>query len=667
MFNLRKSLIKLAKKFESAWQTVDWLGSNVQLEAGWYILEFVIEGANVPTQKLVVKKHGGGVFERVLVGATTGRNRKLVYLPAGRLLAFSQSLDFITFARVPAWEGRARVMLICARYQLDFFGPITLLKMLLIQFKSPLELSEDVMNFYMPPEANVLVRFEYWRRRPRRASLFVWWLRNIKIGVVIEDEQQREALQDLTCPPDYIIHQKAECAPVGEVDYYLPLASTEILRKESLLILKLELWRAKRRLKGKPILVYTDHDYAPTQTNGQPAQLAVYKPSASLAYLHCFNYIGFAFAIAATELDSDSPLDILDEDKQYEYLLRLLARSDQCLHVPELIFFSKRTKSLGTPKPPTRDSLWPNIDWVPSSHGNRLVAAPTWSHEPSVDLLIPTRDGLEFLKPCVEGILDKTIHQNYHIYIVDNGSEKRETLEWLGKISEDPRVSIVDFPGEFNFSAINNKAAAAGSGDFIGLINNDIEVINGNWLTEMLVWAVQPSVGIVGAKLLFGNDLVQHAGVTIGMGNAAGHLHRLEPKDSPGYQNRCIATQNMMAVTAACLITPRQVYERMDGLNERDFKVAYNDIDYCLRVERSGLEVIWTPEACLYHLESVSRGDDMSDAHIERYFKELTRLQKRWKTKGFVDKYYNKNLRIGDEGVYPHVVSENVDALNYLG
>jgi len=274
---------------------------------------------------------------------------------------------------------------------------------------------------------------------------------------------------------------------------------------------------------------------------------------------------------------------------------------------------------------------------------------------------------LAVLKPCIESLLAITDYPDFHIIIVDNGSEEAETYEFFAQISTDNRIQVVEYPGEFNYSAINNFAVAQGRSDYVALVNNDIEIIHADWLRNMMVWAVQPEVGIVGAKLLFGNGLVQHAGVMVGMGNAAGHIHRLEEGDSPGYQNRCIATQNMMAVTAACLITPRVVFESFGGLNEQDFKVAYNDIDYCLRVESSGKQVIWTPEARLYHHESVSRGDDMADAHVERYFSELGALQKRWKTKGFVDKYYNKHLRITDEGVYPQIESTERDQLYIVG
>ncbi|MFT6408409.1 MAG: GT2 family glycosyltransferase [Arenicella sp.] len=278
-------------------------------------------------------------------------------------------------------------------------------------------------------------------------------------------------------------------------------------------------------------------------------------------------------------------------------------------------------------------------------------------------MIIPTRDGLAVLKPCIDSILSKTSYPNYKIIVADNGSELAETHEYLSQISQDPRVSIVDYPGEFNYSAINNFAVSKGQSEYVALVNNDIEVIDGDWLTQMMVWASQETVGIVGAKLLFENGKVQHAGVTIGLGNAAGHIHRLEDGDAPGYQLRCLATQNMMAVTAACLVTPRALFEELGGLDEVAFKVAYNDIDYCLRVESKGHQVIWTPEAVLHHHESVSRGDDMSEQHIERYFRELEVFQSRWKSKGFVDKYYSKHLRISDEGVFPQVQRQEQDEL----
>ncbi len=622
------------------------------LGSGWYVTEFMLSGALKSTPRIVVKTDDGKLVDRELVGAHSGRNRMLIYLPQGRLSAHSESIQFELLARLPSWEGRARVLLICWRYLLDFFSPFVLLRMFTMQFKNPFRLSTDLLEFYSPPERTILAALEWWQRRPQRAKLMAWCLRSIKIAVIIEQADQRQALTDLLIVPDAIV--LAGSGGIDEdVDYCIPLQKTERLRKASMLLLKLAVWRARRAGKA-PQLVYSDHDYAANGSSPQQPE-PVFKPNASLAYLHCFNYIGPAVIFARDSLDGLSGKQFLNEEAQYELALSIFNDSERVLHISELLFTSSRITPPATPNPLKSDSSWGNIRWVREDNYNRLIASPDQTQQATVDLIIPTRDGLEFLQPCVEGILERTDYKSFHIYIVDNGSEKLATKNWLQEQNSKPNVSVIDYPGEFNFSAINNAAVAQGNGEYVALINNDIEVIHPDWLSQMMAWVEQPSVGIVGAKLLFGNGLVQHAGVTIGMGNAAGHIHRLEPGDAPGYQHRCLATQNMMAVTAACFITPRALYESLGGLNEKDFKVAYNDIDYCLRVEKRGYDIIWTPEARLYHHESVSRGDDMSERHIKRYFKELTALQKKWKTKGFVDKYYNKHLRISDEGVYPQI------------
>jgi len=332
----------------------------------------------------------------------------------------------------------------------------------------------------------------------------------------------------------------------------------------------------------------------------------------------------------------------------------------------EVLFSTENNANASTPNPLAKHTRWSNIEWLRDGSFNRLRAAKDWQSQASIDLIIPTRDALDVLKPCIDSILNKTSHQNYRILIVDNDSQEPETLDYFKSLEQDERVEVLSYPGEFNYSAINNFAVSKSNADYIGLINNDIEVISPDWLSQMLAWASQENVGVVGAKLLFSNGKIQHAGVVIGMGNAAGHIHRLEDGEAPGYQLRCQATQNMMAVTAACLVTPTALFKQLGGLDEVDYKVAYNDIDYCLRVESLGHEVIWTPEARLYHHESVSRGDDMSATHIDRYMKELANFQRRWKSKGFVDKYYSKHLRISDEGVFPNVEPRDNNDLVYF-
>jgi GT2 family glycosyltransferase len=627
----------------------------------------MVQGALDHTPRIVITSANGKEVERHLVGFHSGRNRMLVYLPDGQLTAHSESLDFERLARVSTLEGRARVLLICGRYLRDFFSLKVVLKMLLMQFQDNFELSSNLLQFYGPARGGdgYLENIDRWQKFQGFGKQLGWLGRGVKIAVIIEDDSQRRELEDLLVQPDSIL-LAGDAVPNG-IDYCIALKATDHLRSPAILMLK----RAVKASSIRPNLVYTDHDYQPRGPElgkGLDKELntelePVFKPQPSHAYLHCFNYIGFATMFSAEIANRVGTAELLNDDVKYHLALECFTDISKVLALSEVLFYSSRRNPPQTPEPKSKRSAWPNIDCQRHTDYNILVAQQEWSDAPSVDLIIPTRDGLAVLKPCIDTILSKTSYPNYNIIIADNGSELPETHEYFAQIKQDPRVSIVDFPGEFNYSAINNFAVAKGQSEYVALVNNDIEVIDGNWLTQMMVWASQENVGIVGAKLLFGNGKVQHAGVTIGVGNAAGHIHRLEEGDAPGYQLRCLATQNMMAVTAACLITPRSLFEKLGGLDEVAFKVAYNDVDYCLRVETQGFQIIWTPQAVLHHHESVSRGDDMSEQHIERYFRELEEFQSRWKSKGFVDKYYSKHLRITDEGVFPQMQRYEEDKL----
>lgn len=662
--NMRKFLVKLNNRFESSWVKADLTAATIRLKDGWYITEFIVAGSPNHTPRLVIARDKKIDLDVPLNGFHSSRNRMLLCLPDGELKAHSQSLELLQLARVSTLEGRARVLLICLRYLIDFFSIPVLLRMIGMQFQNRFDLSKALLSFYSPVKDTYLQNVNYWNRFRGFNLALMWLSRGAKIAVLIEHEEQRARLEDMMVPPDYIL--KAEQPLPSDTDYVLPLNSTERLRDPAILMLKRALKSRAKSSTAMPTLVYTDHDYQFDEKAGQQAMHPVFKPSASQVYLHCFNYLGPAVLFAVESLGARALTDLLSEEGRYQQAIECFTDLERVMHVSEVLFTSTQQSLLSTP-PPHQPSAWPNIDWVRRGDANALIASSEWQEQPSVDLIIPTRDGLAVLKPCIESLLSKTDYPDFHIIIVDNGSEKAETLAFLEQVSQRSNVKVVAYPGEFNYSAINNFAVAQGSSEYVALINNDIEVIHADWLTQMMAWAVQPDVGIVGAKLLFGNGSVQHAGVTIGMGNAAGHIHRLEAGDASGYQNRCIATQNMMAVTAACLVTPRALYEQLGGLNESDFKVAYNDIDYCLRVEARKQQVIWTPQARLYHHESVSRGDDMSDAHVERYFRELAVLQKKWHTKGFVDKYYSKHLRISDEGVYPQIESSEQDELIMIG
>lgn len=262
---------------------------------------------------------------------------------------------------------------------------------------------------------------------------------------------------------------------------------------------------------------------------------------------------------------------------------------------------------------------------------------------PKVSIIIPTRDGLEVLKPCIDGLLNNTHYSNLEIVILDNGSVQTETFEYLSQLAGYPFIKVVRDDGPFNYSAINNHAVRHSSGDLICLLNNDIEIIHADWLSEMVSLAIRPEVGCVGAKLLYPDNTIQHAGVIMGLGGYAAHSHRGTGRYEPGYFCRAQLRQNLSAVTAACLLVRREIYEQVNGLDEQ-FQVAYNDVDFCLRVQAAGYQNIYTPYAELYHHESKTRGSDTSGAKQKRFDKEKALLLARWASEIQNDPFYNPNL-----------------------
>lgn len=269
--------------------------------------------------------------------------------------------------------------------------------------------------------------------------------------------------------------------------------------------------------------------------------------------------------------------------------------------------------------------------------------------QPLVSLIIPTRDKLELIRNCVESIVEKTTYGNYEIVIVDNGSVEEETLAWFETLKKTKNVRVLAYRKKFNYSAINNFAVGKARGEIVGLVNNDIEVISPDWLTEMVSWAVQPDIGCVGAKLYYANDTIQHAGVILGIGGVAGHSHKYFPRDHHGYFSRLKVAQNLSAVTGACLLVRKEVYQEVGGLNANDLKVAFNDVDFCLKVREAGYRNVWTPYAELYHLESISRGAEDSPEKVLRFEGESEFMRKSWAAQLAADCFYSPNLTLSRE------------------
>ncbi|NMN03186.1 MULTISPECIES: glycosyltransferase family 2 protein [unclassified Novosphingobium] len=266
---------------------------------------------------------------------------------------------------------------------------------------------------------------------------------------------------------------------------------------------------------------------------------------------------------------------------------------------------------------------------------------------PSLSVIVPTRNRRDLLSTCLDG-LEKTHYPDLEIIVVDNDSDDQETLAYLASL-EAPRYRVIRHSGPFNYSAINNRAVDAARGTLICLLNNDIEIIEPDWLRIMATSALRPDVGAVGARLLYPDGRIQHAGVVIGVGNAAGHAHRFLRPEQAGYFQRHNLPQFTAAVTAACLVVARDRFLAVGGLDEQNFAVAFNDVDLCLRLNAQGWQSFYEPRATLFHHESVSRGLDRDPIGAARFAGELSALQRLWQTNVIVDPFHHPQLSRASE------------------
>ena len=274
------------------------------------------------------------------------------------------------------------------------------------------------------------------------------------------------------------------------------------------------------------------------------------------------------------------------------------------------------------------------------------VIWPLPAPEPLVSVIIPTRDRADLLAPCVDGVLHRTDYSNLELLIVDNGSIEPATLTLFDRLThEDSRVGILRHPGPFNYSALNNAAAREARGEVLLLLNNDIAVIESGWLHELVSHAVRPDVGIVGAKLLYADEQVQHGGVVLGPNGQMIHAHRLASRNDPGYRGHLALARTLSAVTGACAAIRRTVFFEVGGFDEVNLPVAFNDVDVCLRLGDHGYRVIWTPFAELFHLESASREQDDTPAKRARFLREWQHMRKTWGSLlQSADPFHNPNL-----------------------
>ena len=268
---------------------------------------------------------------------------------------------------------------------------------------------------------------------------------------------------------------------------------------------------------------------------------------------------------------------------------------------------------------------------------------------PNVTIIIPTHNGCDLLQRCVSSILTRTTYSNYEILIIDNGSDDSDTPCYLNELRKLKNVKIMRDERPFNYSALNNSAVAVASGSIVALVNNDIKVISSDWLGEMVSLALQPGVGAVGARLWYRDDRIQHAGVIVGLGGVAGHAHKFLRRGLPGHFHRANLLQSFSVVTAACLVVRKNVYLEVGGLNERDLAIAFNDIDFCLKLREAGYRNVWSPYAELYHDESASRGTENTPQKRARFASEVHYMRKRWAKRLDCDPAYSPNLSLDRE------------------
>ena len=275
----------------------------------------------------------------------------------------------------------------------------------------------------------------------------------------------------------------------------------------------------------------------------------------------------------------------------------------------------------------------------------RRIHWPIASQEPKVSILIPSKDRSDLLERCLNGIYESSDYSNFEVIVIDHQSNEEDALELLEKIDKRDDTRVLEFEGEFNFSLMNNIAAESSTGDFLCLLNNDIEVISSDWIQELVSHASREHVGVVGALLRYPDKSIQHAGLSPNLGSLYGHAHKYFPSGNFGYRNRLAVAHQVAAVTGACLMTSRELWGELGGLNQQ-LAVAYNDVDYCLRARTSGYQIIWTPFAELIHHESLSRGYDEHPKQRDRLAKESDLFVSLWKDFLDDDPAYSPNLTL---------------------
>lgn len=395
-----------------------------------------------------------------------------------------------------------------------------------------------------------------------------------------------------------------------------------------------------------------------------------FKPDFSIDLFYSQNYICHLCVYKRALIEQVKGFRIGYEGSQdYDLLLRSIALigdnvEKKIIHIPQILYHWRMsihsTASNHNSKDYASIAAQKSLqDYFDKKNSNVKISMlrpglyrqhwPIPSNRPLISLIISTRDGYEDLKECITSILNKTTYKNFEILIIDNQSSDPTTLNYLNILKEHSQIQVLKYDAPFNYSAINNFGVSKSNGSVIGLINNDMEIITPTWLDEMVSHALRPDIGCVGAKLLYPDGTLQHGGVVLGIGGVAGHSHKYFPENADGYFGRLQITHNVSAVTGAALIVRKDIYDQVNGLDEENLPIAFNDIDFCLKVHNMGYRNLWTPFAILTHFESKSRGQEDTPEKRQRFFNEIKVMKTRWQEYLTKDPYYNPNLTLWKE------------------
>lgn len=400
-----------------------------------------------------------------------------------------------------------------------------------------------------------------------------------------------------------------------------------------------------------------------------------FKSDFNIDLLHANNYMCHFLAVRKSLVDTVGGLnEKFDGAQDYDFVLRLTEHTKKIYHCPRILYHWRCSNQSTAASQGNKmyaihagkaalNAHYKRLGWNARAQEGAVdgwyQTKFTLKEEPLVSILIPNKDHTDDLDVCLNSFFERADYQNYEFIIIENNSVLPETFAYYEKIEkEHDNVKVVYWEAGFNYSAINNFGFKFAKGDYIMLLNNDVELITPDIFQSMLGFCMRPEVGIVGAKLLYNDHTVQHAGVLVGAGGLADHVFKGIHEDDPGYMGRAISSQDVSAVTAACLMIKKSVYEEVGGLEE-EFQVAFNDVDFCLKVRKAGYLIVYDADVKLFHYESKSRGMEDTTERFIRFGNEMMLLNSKWDILStFVDPYYNPNLSYLEYYKINHTIKE---------